>query len=59
MRTFFELAWPQYYAGRGEEWFRLGRDDDGQWWYDGWLIGRGPISGGAEHVAAFARFLLA
>ena len=59
MRTFFELAWPQHYAGRGEEWFRLGRDDDGQWWYDGWLIGRVPIGGGAEHVAAFARFLLA
>jgi hypothetical protein len=59
MTVVFELAWPQDYAGRGEEWFAIGHEPDGRWWYDGWEIGRVPIGRGAGHVAEFARWLLA
>ncbi|MCY1137079.1 hypothetical protein OWR29_03650 [Actinoplanes sp. Pm04-4] len=56
--TSFELAWPHDHYGPGTtEWLTIAREPDGQWWYDGFMVGRVPISGGAEHVAAFARWL--
>jgi hypothetical protein len=59
MTVVFQLAWPQAYGDRGEEWFAIGHEPDGQWWYDGWLIGQVPIGRGAGYVAEFARWLLA
>ncbi|MCP3804831.1 hypothetical protein NLX83_36750 [Allokutzneria sp. A3M-2-11 16] len=58
----FRFAWRgSHYSGRPVEelWFALDRDERGDWLFDAYFLGRLPLSGGAEHAAAFARWLLA
>ncbi|GAA4022205.1 hypothetical protein GCM10022247_53010 [Allokutzneria multivorans] len=49
-----------HYPGRPVEqlWFALDRDARGDWWFDAYFLGRVRLSGGSEHVARFASWLL-
>lgn len=55
----FRYEWREPYLGDEpvEQYFALGKDDRG-WWYEPYRQPWMRLSGGAEHVAAFAEWLL-
>ncbi|MFB9903879.1 hypothetical protein [Allokutzneria oryzae] len=57
----FRFRWHgSHYPGSPVEelWFAIERDQRGTWWFDAYVLGRVRLSGGAPHVARFARWLL-
>ncbi|MET7952304.1 hypothetical protein [Micromonospora sp. NPDC005324] len=58
----FRFEWRgSHYVGRPVEdlWTAIGRDADGEWWFDAYYVGRLSLHGGALQAAEFARWLLA
>ncbi|MEV6488284.1 hypothetical protein AB0M20_06555 [Actinoplanes sp. NPDC051633] len=54
----FRLDWQGEFMLGGIGWIAVGHDD-GRWWFDGYVVGKWHIDGGAPQVADLARWLLA